>query len=202
MGDTKTMGLCSSDEQEAVITLDEAMMKKMGEGKGFIAALDQSGGSTPKALAAYGVEETAFTNDEEMFNLVHEMRSRIMLSPSVTGDRVVGAILFEGTMDKEVNGKGSAKFLWEEKNIVPFVKYDKGLAEEANGCQVMKPNPDLPALLKRAKEKGVFGTKMRSNINSANEEGVKAVVAQQFEWAKMELSQAVRHWIPRCLHKK
>merc|ERR1712159_864753 len=115
-----------------------------------------------------------------------------MLSPSVTGDRVVGAILFEGTMDKEVNGK----------NIVPFVKCDKGLAEEANGCQVMKPNPDLPALLKRAKEKGVFGTKMRSNINSANEEGVKAVVAQQFEWAKMELSQAVRHWIPRCLHKK
>jgi len=176
-----------ADEKKVKLDADEvhaAMHKKMGEAAGFIAALDQSGGSTPKALLAYGVKEDEYNGEEEMFGKVHEMRTRIIKSPSVTGERVVGAILFEGTMDREIDGQGSASFLWHEKNIVPFVKCDKGLADEVNDCQVMKDAPALDELLKRAKSKGVYGTKMRSNINAANEEGIKAVVKQQFEWAR------------------
>lgn len=148
---------------------------------GFIAALDQSGGSTPKALRQYGVAESEYSGDDEMFDKVHEMRTRIITSPCFGGDRVMGAILFEGTMDREIGGKGSAAYLWEERNVVPFLKVDKGLADEADGVQLMKPIPGLDATLARAKEKGVFGTKMRSVIKVANEAGVKAIVDQQFE---------------------
>lgn len=157
------------------------MLEKMRTGQGFIAALDQSGGSTPKALRLYGIEESAYSGDEEMFDLVHEMRTRIVTSPSFSGERIVGAILFEMTMDREIGGKGSAEYLWEDKQVVPFLKVDKGLADEADGVQLMKPIPDLDALLERANGHGVFGTKMRSVIKTGNPEGVKAVVAQQFE---------------------
>ncbi|MEO1964099.1 fructose bisphosphate aldolase [Hyphomonas sp.] len=160
---------------------NETMAKQAGEKAGFIAALDQSGGSTPKALRLYGIEEDAYSNDEEMFGLIHEMRARIIKSPAFNGDKVMGAILFERTMDGEIDGVPTAEYLWKERSVVPFLKVDKGLADEENGVQVMKPMPDLDALLERAVAKGIFGTKMRSVINAANQEGIAAVVAQQFD---------------------
>ena len=148
---------------------------------GFIAALDQSGGSTPKALANYGIESDTYANDAEMFDLVHAMRARIMTSPYFNGDRIMGAILFENTMDREVKGKGTADYLWDVKHVVPFLKIDKGLADESNGVQIMKPMPGLDKLLERAKQKNIFGTKMRSVIKTANAAGVSSIVAQQFK---------------------
>lgn len=156
-------------------------LAQMRDGKGFIAALDQSGGSTPKALKLYGVEEDAYSSEEEMFDLIHAMRSRIATAPAFTGDKVIGAILFEMTMDREIGGKPSAAYLWEERHVVPFLKVDKGLADEVDGVQLMKPIPGLDDLLDRAVAAGVFGTKMRSVINSANRAGIAANVAQQFE---------------------
>ena len=160
-------------------------MKKIEENDGFIAALDQSGGSTPKALRLYGVGESEYSNDREMFDKIHEMRSRIVTSPSFSGDRILGAILFEKTMNLEISGKGSAQYLWQEKQVVPFLKVDKGLDEENNGVQLMKPIPGLEELLRQAIKKEVFGTKMRSVIKNANENGVAAIVKQQLEIAKM-----------------
>ena len=162
----------------------DQQLEKTKSQDGFIAALDQSGGSTPKALLAYGVEESEYSGDEAMYAKVHEMRTRIVTSPSFNGERILGAILFENTMDRTINGKGSAQFLWEEKQVVPFLKVDKGLADEANGVQLMKPMPDLDDLLARAKGKSVFGTKMRSVIKNDNAEGIAAIVAQQFEVGK------------------
>ena len=159
-------------------------IEKIKNQPGFIAALDQSGGSTPKALANYGVNEDAYSNDEEMFQQVHNMRTRIVASPSFTGDRIMGAILFENTMDRQIDGRGSADYLWAVKQVVPFLKVDKGLADEENGAQIMKDMPDLDDLLARASQKGVFGTKMRSVIKTANADGVNAVVEQQFEIGK------------------
>ncbi len=159
-------------------------LQKVRQSHGFIAALDQSGGSTPKALKVYGVEEDEYNGDEEMFTKVHEMRTRIMTNSAFTGERILGAILFENTMDRTVEGKPTSQYLWEEKNVVPFLKVDKGLADEANGVQLMKPMPELDDLLNRAKAAGIFGTKMRSNINSANPDGIKAIVQQQFEVGK------------------
>jgi len=159
----------------------EQQLSKVRTQDGFIAALDQSGGSTPKALGLYGVSESEYSGDDEMFTKVHEMRTRIITSPAFTGERILGAILFENTMDRTIEGKGSAAFLWEDKNIVPFLKVDKGLADEDGGVQLMKPMPGLAELLTKAKAAGVFGTKMRSVIKSAEAAGVKAVVAQQFE---------------------
>ncbi len=159
----------------------EQQLQKIQSQDGFIAALDQSGGSTPKALGLYGVDESAYSGDEEMYTVVHQMRSRIITSPSFGGDRILGAILFENTMDREIGGKGTAQYLWEDKNVVPFLKVDKGLADENDGAQIMKPMPDLDALLGRAKAAGIFGTKMRSVIKTASPTGVKAVVDQQFE---------------------
>lgn len=160
--------------------MNQEQLNRMREGKGFIAALDQSGGSTPKALKLYGVEESEYANDTEMFDQIHKMRSRMMTSPAFTGERVLGAILFEGTMDRDVEGLGTAEYLWSRKNIVPILKVDKGLDDEAHGVQLMKPMPDLDALLARAVAKGIFGTKMRSVIKEANAAGITAVVAQQF----------------------
>lgn len=157
-------------------------------GQGFIAALDQSGGSTPKALKAYGVEADAYSNDEQMFDLVHAMRTRIVNAPAFTGDKVIGAILFEMTMDRDMSGKPSAQALWDDKGVVPFLKVDKGLAAEENGVQMMKPMPDLDALLTRATDAGIFGTKMRSVISAANPQAIDAVVAQQFEIGKQILA--------------
>jgi fructose-bisphosphate aldolase class I len=162
----------------------DRQLEKVRSAKGFIAALDQSGGSTPKALRLYGVPETMYQTTEEMFDLVHEMRTRIMTSPSFDGDRILGAILFEVTMDRQVKGQPTAQYLWSEKNIVPFLKVDKGLADEANGVRIMKPMPQLDALCGRAVSNGVFGTKMRSVILKANPAGVAAVVSQQFEIGK------------------
>ncbi len=159
----------------------ELQFKKVLTQDGFLAALDQSGGSTPKALRLYGIPETAYSGEQAMYDKVHEMRTRIMTSPAFNGDRILGAILFENTMDRQVRGKGTAQYLWEEKRVVPFLKVDKGLAAEADGVQVMKDMPDLGRLLDRAKERGVFGTKMRSVIKAANEAGIERVVAQQFE---------------------
>ncbi len=158
----------------------EQQLKKVREESGFIAALDQSGGSTPKALGQYGVTEDKWSNDDEMFDLVHQMRSRIVTTDAFNGKRIIGAILFEGTMNKEIAGKGSADFLWSEKNVVPFLKVDKGLEDEASGVQIMKAMPGLDDLLDQAKGKGVFGTKMRSVIKQANEDGIKKIVDQQF----------------------
>ena len=158
--------------------------EKIRAGRGFVAALDQSGGSTPKALELYGVGEDQYSGDEQMFDLVHAMRSRIITSPAFSGERVVGAILFEMTMDRMVEGIPTAQYLWEKKNVVPFLKVDKGLDVEFNGVQLMKPMPGLDDLLNRAKAAGVFGTKMRSVIKLANPQGVKAVVDQQFEVGK------------------
>jgi fructose-bisphosphate aldolase class I len=160
----------------------------MREGKGFIAALDQSGGSTPKALSLYGVQENEYSGDVEMFDQIHAMRTRMVKSPAFSGEQVLGAILFEGTMDRQIDGVGSAEYLWKTKKVIPFLKIDKGLADEENGVQVMKPNPDLGALLDRAKAQGVFGTKMRSVIKVANKDGIKAVVAQQFEVGRQILA--------------
>lgn len=154
---------------------------RMRNDKGFIAALDQSGGSTPKALRLYGIGEDAYKTDAEMFDLVHQMRTRIMTSPSFTGEKILAAILFEDTMDREVDGLGTAEYLWTRKRIVPILKVDKGLTDEVDGAKLMKPMPQLDELLERALAKGVFGTKMRSFIASANEAGVNAVVDQQFE---------------------
>ncbi|AYJ34208.1 fructose bisphosphate aldolase [Corynebacterium xerosis] len=162
--------------------------KQMTEGKGFIAALDQSGGSTPKALGLYGVTEDQWTNEDEMFDLVHEMRTRIIKSPSFNSDHIIGAILFEQTMDREIDGIPTAQYLWEKKGIVPFLKTDKGLADKANGVQLMKPCPGLDELLERGVAKGIFGTKMRSFVAEANEAGIKENVEQQFEFAKQVLS--------------
>lgn len=161
-------------------TFDE-QAQKIKAGQGFIAALDQSGGSTPKALAAYGVTEDAWSNDEEMFAVVHAMRTRIITSPSFSGEKILAAILFENTMDRDIEGRPTADYLWNVKNVVPILKVDKGLADEKDGVQLMKPNPGLDALLAKAKSKGIFGTKMRSVIKHTNAAGVAAVVAQQFE---------------------
>jgi fructose-bisphosphate aldolase class I len=163
--------------------MNEQQFQKMRSGNGFVAALDQSGGSTPKALGLYGIPDDAYTDDDEMFALMHEMRSRIITSPSFRGDRILGAILFEDTMDREIERRASADYLWSVKGVVPFLKVDKGLADEADGVQLMKPMPALEPLLVRAKEKDVFGTKMRSVIKLADDGGVKAVVDQQFETA-------------------
>lgn len=156
-------------------------LNQMHSGKGFIAALDQSGGSTPKALAQYGIKEDRYKNDEEMYTLVHEMRTRIIKSPAFDNKYILGAILFENTMDRKIDGQWTADYLWEEKSIVPFLKVDKGLAELSNGVQLMKPIANLDELLTRAVEKNIFGTKMRSVIKKANREGISEVVKQQFE---------------------
>ena len=161
--------------------MNAQQLEKVRTADGFVAALDQSGGSTPKALGLYGIAESAYSNDEEMFDLMHRMRARIITSPAFNGDRILGAILFEMTMDRQIEGRDTAEYLWQEKSVVPFLKVDKGLADEADGAQVMKPIPELGSLLDRANEKGVFGTKMRSVIKLANEAGVRAVVDQQFE---------------------
>ena len=162
---------------------NDKMMAQMSGKGGFIAALDQSGGSTPGALRLYGIPDNAYSGDAEMFRLVHEMRVRIMTAPAFTGAKVIAAILFEGTMDGEVRGKPTSAFLWEERGVVPFVKVDKGLQPEKDGVQLMRPMPELDALLTRAVKLGVFGTKMRSVINLASKDGIAAVVAQQFEVA-------------------
>lgn len=164
--------------------MNKEMLKRMKEDKGFIAALDQSGGSTPKALLNYGIDKDAYGNDEEMFSIVHQMRTRIIKSPSFTGEKIIGAILFEVTMDSKIDDKYTADFLWEEKKIVPFLKVDLGLADEKDGVRLMKDITDLDEKIARAKERNIFGTKMRSVINELNEEGIKAVVRQQFEYAK------------------
>ena len=164
--------------------MNSAQLAQMKSGKGFIAALDQSGGSTPKALSLYGIEPNTYSGEAAMFDLVHQMRSRIIKSPSFTSERVIGVILFEMTMDRQIDGLGSAEFLWQKKNIVPFLKVDNGLADEVDGAQVMKPIPELDARLASAISHGVFGTKMRSVIKQANAVGVKAVVEQQFEIGK------------------
>jgi fructose-bisphosphate aldolase, class I len=155
----------------------------MASGRGFIAALDQSGGSTPKALKLYGISEDAYHDDEEMFDLIHEMRERLMSSPSFSGDKILATILFEQTMDRAINGEDTAAFLWKQKHIVPFVKVDQGLADAENGVQLMKPMTKLDSLLDRATDKGIFGTKMRSFIQEPNEAGIKAIVDQQFDYA-------------------
>jgi fructose-bisphosphate aldolase class I len=160
--------------------VNQDQLKQVTTGKGFIAALDQSGGSTPKALKLYGVEESAYKGDAEMFDMVHAMRSRIVTSPAFDGKRVIGAILFEATMDRQIDGIDAATYLWERKQVVPFLKVDKGLDAEADGVQLMKAMPELDALLERAAAKGIFGTKMRSVVNSANEKGIAAVLDQQF----------------------
>jgi len=165
-----------------------AMLEQVETQSGFIAALDQSGGSTPKALKIYGVDESAYSNDEEMFAAVHAMRTRIITNDVFNGDRVLGAILFENTLERDIDGIPSAQYLWGKKRVVPFLKVDKGLAEEANGVQLMKPMPGLDELLAKANQQNVFGTKMRSVVKLANKAGVDAVVAQQFEVAKQILA--------------
>jgi len=169
----------------------QKMLQKVQSQAGFIAALDQSGGSTPKALRLYGVAESEYSGDEEMFDKVHQMRTRIITSKSFGGDRILGAILFENTMDREIQGKPTAQYLWEDKQVVPFLKVDKGLADEKDGVQVMKPMPDLDKLLDRAVKNGVFGTKMRSVIKRADPAGIKAVVDQQFEIGKRILAKGL-----------
>ena len=173
-----------------MIMANDKMMTQMSGKGGFIAALDQSGGSSPGALRLYGISDTAYTDDQQkMFRLIHEMRVRIMTAPAFTGDKVIGAILFEGTMDGEVRGKPSAAYLWEERGVVPFVKVDRGLEAEKDGVQLMRPMPQLDQLCERAVKLGVFGTKMRSVINLANRDGIAAVAAQQFEFG----DQIARH---------
>lgn len=168
--------------------MNEKMAAQAANKDGFIAALDQSGGSTPKALKLYGVDESAWSTEAEMFDLVHQMRARIIKSPAFTGDKVMGAILFEQTMDRDIDGIPTAQYLWEKRHVVPFLKVDKGLAETTDGVKLMKPMPDLDALLKRAVAKGIFGTKMRSVIDAANAKGIAAVVDQQFEIGKQILA--------------
>jgi fructose-bisphosphate aldolase class I len=173
------------------MSIFDDQLNEIRTGGGFIAALDQSGGSTPKALGQYGISEDAWSGDDEMFDLVHEMRARIITSPAFDGDRILGAILFEGTMDREIEGTPTAEYLWKEKRVVPFLKVDKGLADVANGVQLMKPIPGLDGLLKRAKAKGVFGTKMRSVVKQADAVGIAAIVRQQFEIGKQILGQGL-----------
>ena len=170
------------------MTLNTEQLEKMKNGKGFIAALDQSGGSTPKALKLYGIEESAYSSEEEMFDLVHQMRTRIIKSPSLNAERTLGAILFDMTMERTIDGKGTAEYLWENKKIVPFLKIDNGLAAEENGVQVMKAIPELDDRLARANGHKVFGTKMRSVIKLANRKGIQQVVNQQFEIGKKILA--------------
>src|SRR5215510_1995344 len=169
-------------------SLKEQQQRKIKTQAGFLAALDQSGGSTPKALKSYGIMEGSWSNDEQMFALVHQMRARIITSPSFNGDRILGAILFEGTMDKDIEGQPSADYLWKVKRVVPFLKVDKGLADERDGVHLLKPMPGLAGLLSKANAKRIFGTKMRSVINQANTTGIKAVVDQQFEVAAQILA--------------
>ena len=176
------------NSEEPTVSEYDKQLQKVKNDKGFIAALDQSGGSTPKALKLYGVNEDAWTNEQGMYDVVHQMRSRIMTSPAFTGKRLLGAILFENTMDRDVAGKPTPDYLWEVKGVVPFLKVDKGLADEKDGVQMMKPMPDLHALLKKAKSKNVFGTKMRSVIKQANAAAIDAVVKQQFEVGKQILA--------------
>ena len=161
-------------------TVNQQQLEQMRTGKGFIAALDQSGGSTPKALKLYGVDESSYSNEDEMFDVIHAMRSRMVMSPAFTGKRVLAAILFEGTMDRSIDGVGSAEYLWSRKQVIAILKVDKGLADEADGVQLMKPMPELDALLAKARANGIFGTKMRSVIKVANAKGISEVVAQQF----------------------
>ena len=168
--------------------MNQEQVKKMREGQGFIAALDQSGGSTPKALRNYGINEDRYQNEDEMFDLVHAMRTRIITAEPFNSEKILGAILFEQTMDREIEGLPTGDYLWQKKGVVPFLKIDKGLAEEKDGVQMMKPMPELDQLLKRAQEKHIFGTKERSVIKSANPAGIAAVVGQQFEVAKKVLS--------------
>jgi fructose-bisphosphate aldolase class I len=168
--------------------LNPQQYDKVRSAKGFIAALDQSGGSTPKALSLYGIKLDANSGDQQMFDLIHAMRTRIVTSPSFNGDRILGAILFEQTMDREIEGRASAEYLWSVKQVVPFLKVDKGLADEANGAQMMKPMPNLDALLARAKSKGIFGTKMRSVVKHADAKGIEDVVVQQFTIGKQILA--------------
>lgn len=168
-----------------------SMLEKVTTENGFIAALDQSGGSTPKALALYGIESSEFANDEQMYDLVHQMRTRIVTNSVFTGTRILGAILFENTLDREFEGKPSARYLWQEKQVVPFLKVDKGLCEEANDVQLMKTIPDLNSLLDKAVSQGVFGTKMRSVIKLANQQGINDIVAQQFDVAKQILDKGL-----------
>jgi len=168
--------------------LNEQQLEKMKNQPGFVAALDQSGGSTPKALAAYGIKEGSWSNEDEMFAIVHEMRTRIITSPSFNGDRILGAILFENTMDRDIQGQPTADYLWNDKRVVPFLKVDNGLAQEKSGVRLMKPMPELAALLKKAKAKGIFGTKMRSVINQADRAGIKEIANQQFEVAAQILA--------------
>lgn len=167
---------------------NQEQLEKIAQGKGFIAALDQSGGSTPKALKQYGVDESEYNGDDEMFDKVHEMRTRIITAPAFDGKKILGAILFEKTMDNAINGTPTAEYLWNELKVVPFLKVDKGLADEDNGVQIMKPMPTLDDLLKRAVTKGIFGTKMRSVVHTASATGIAAVVQQQFEVGKQIIS--------------
>jgi len=169
------------------VSINQEQRDKIASGQGFIAALDQSGGSTPKALKLYGIDESAYSGDAEMFALVHQMRERIVTSPAFTGERVVGAILFERTLDDRFAGEEAAQYLWNTKQVVPFLKIDKGLEEEANGVQLLKPIPGLAELLAKAKAKGVFGTKERSVIKGNNAQGIAAVLDQQFELGKQVL---------------
>jgi fructose-bisphosphate aldolase, class I len=171
-----------------MVDVKEEQLEKMRTHPGFIAALDQSGGSTPHALEAYGIKANAWKNDEEMFELVHEMRARIVTSPAFSGDRVIGAILFENTMDRDIEGLPSADYLWNVKRVVPFLKVDKGLSAESHGVQLLKPIPDLASLLQRARAKRIFGTKARSFIKQPNPEGIQGIVAQQFEVARQILA--------------
>ena len=164
--------------------MNQEMLSQMKSGKGFIAALDQSGGSTPKALKLYGLDESSYSSESEMFDRIHEMRSRLITSPAFNGERVIGAILFEMTMERSIEGLGSSEYLWQRKHVVPFLKVDNGLADEVDGVQLMKPIPQLGARIESAKRHGVFGTKMRSVINLANTSGIRSNVAQQFEFGK------------------
>jgi fructose-bisphosphate aldolase class I len=170
---------------------DAAMLERITTKNGFIAALDQSGGSTPKALALYGIEESEFNGDRQMYDLVHQMRTRIVTSPAFSGQRILGAILFENTLDREIEGMPSAQFLWQEKNVVPFLKVDQGLLDEANGVQLMKTMPKLDQLLDKAIAQKVFGTKMRSVIKHANRQGITAIIKQQFEVAKQIIAKGL-----------
>ncbi|NDG66812.1 MAG: fructose bisphosphate aldolase [Actinobacteria bacterium] len=168
--------------------MNQQQLTQMRTGKGFIAALDQSGGSTPKALKLYGVDESSYSNEDEMFDVIHAMRSRMVMSPAFTGERVLAAILFEGTMDRSIEGVGSAEYLWSRKQVIAILKVDKGLADEADGVQLMKPMPELDALLAKARTNGIFGTKMRSVIKVANAKGISDVVAQQFAFGRQILA--------------
>jgi fructose-bisphosphate aldolase, class I len=170
------------------IAVNAEQLQKIKTGPGFIAALDQSGGSTPKALRLYGIQENTWSSDEEMFAIVHQMRTRIITSPAFNGERIIGAILFENTMEREIEGQPTADYLWKVKRVVPFLKVDEGLAAEKDGVQLMKPMPMLAALLDKARAKRIFGTKMRSVIKQADEAGIKNIVIQQFEIARQIIS--------------